>query len=112
VEESARRLAASIQEKFKHIVKLESINKVRAPRTLNRHAFTFLLNSVSIWAVRQISKEWEATKQAIEAKSLLPTFTPCQECEFIIRWSLPCRHHLAQAYMTGQPIPRSLIHPR
>jgi hypothetical protein len=30
----------------------------------------------------------------------------------MLRYSLPCRHHLAQACLTGQPIPKSLIHPR
>jgi hypothetical protein len=75
-------------------------------------AFAFLTDTISIWAVRKISREWETTKKAIEAKTLFPTFTLCQECELILRWSLPCRHHLAQAYITGQPIPRSLVHPR
>jgi len=33
-------------------------------------------------------------------------------CELPVRYGLPCKHHLLQAYQTGQPLPRSLLHPR
>jgi hypothetical protein len=33
-------------------------------------------------------------------------------CELLHRWGLPCRHYLLRAHRPGQPIPRSLVHPR
>src|SRR2546423_5635343 len=33
-------------------------------------------------------------------------------CELLARYGLPCKHHLLQAYQTGQLLPRSLLHPR
>ncbi len=36
---------------------------------------------------------------------------PCQ-CEVLLRFGLPCRHHLQPFYHSGAPIPRSLCHPR
>ena len=36
---------------------------------------------------------------------------PCR-CELLLRWGLPCKHYLQQIYHNGQPIPRSLVHPR
>ena len=36
---------------------------------------------------------------------------PCRY-ELLLRWGLPCKHYLKRIYYTGQPIPKSLIHPR
>ena len=33
-------------------------------------------------------------------------------CELLVRYGLPCKHHLLLAYQTGQPLPRSLLHLR
>jgi hypothetical protein len=33
-------------------------------------------------------------------------------CELLVRYGLPCKHHLLRAYQTGQPLPRSLLPPR
>ena len=37
--------------------------------------------------------------------------SPCR-CELLLRYGLPCKHVLRLAFKTGDPIPRSLIHPR
>ena len=34
------------------------------------------------------------------------------ECEFPLRWSLPCRHWMYPAFVDETPIPLSFIHPR
>ena len=33
-------------------------------------------------------------------------------CELLLRYSLPCKHYLLEAAQTGQPIPKTLFHPR
>jgi hypothetical protein len=33
-------------------------------------------------------------------------------CELLHRFGLPCKHYLLRAFRQGQPIPRSLVHPR
>lgn len=33
-------------------------------------------------------------------------------CKILRRYSLPCKHYPQRIYNTGEPIPRSLIHPR
>jgi hypothetical protein len=35
---------------------------------------------------------------------------PC-ECELLYRFGLPCKHHLLRAARTGEPPPRTLLHP-
>ena len=33
-------------------------------------------------------------------------------CQIFLRYSIACRHYLKRIYERGQPIPRSLLHPR
>jgi hypothetical protein len=33
-------------------------------------------------------------------------------CPILLRFGLPCIHHLRRAYLSGQAIPKSLLHPR
>ena len=83
------------------------------PRTLDRRAFIQLTDTVTTYAIENIAREWESTKQAVDQDELSATVERehCQ-CEILLRYSLPCRHYLQDVYRNGQPIPRSLIHPR
>src|SRR5271170_7392949 len=36
---------------------------------------------------------------------------PCS-CQLLLRYSLPCRHHLLQACQSGISLPKSLVHSR
>jgi hypothetical protein len=112
LEEATRRLGSTIVSIIKKRATAESQEGKNLPRTLDFKAFTYLVDHITIFAISKISAEWEATKVAIINNSLLPIFITCTECELMLRYSLPCRHHLAQACLTGQPIPKSLVHPR
>jgi hypothetical protein len=60
--------------------------------------------------VELIASEWEDTKDQVDRDILIST-SSCQ-CELLLRYGLPCRHHLQEIYCNGLPIPRSLCHLR
>jgi hypothetical protein len=111
LEEATRHLGSTIVAVIKKRALEESQEGKNLPRTLDLKAFTYLVDNDTKFAISKISSEWEATKIAVASNSLLPIFVACIECELMLRYSLPCRHHLAQACLTSQPIPKSLIHP-
>jgi len=69
-----------------------------------------LIGSVSKLALMKVKEEW-AKLPAFESEVTNTDIIDCS-CELLLRYGLPCKHHLLQAYRTGQPIPRSLLHPR
>src|SRR5947207_12765981 len=78
---------------------------------LDRHAFSYLKGSVSIDAIRKIKPEWqEVTIKVAEANDTIDL--GYYECEILYRFAFPCRHHLLRAVQSGQPLPRTLLHPR
>ena len=110
--EATTRLDQTIRRKIKEIVNEEAISGNKIPRTLDQRAFIQLIHTVTIYAIDIIAKEWESTKQAVDQGQELPATAESCECEILLRYSLPCRHYLQEIYRNGQPIPRSLVHPR
>jgi hypothetical protein len=86
---------------------------VKTLRTLTGDKWSFLISSVSKLALKLVKEEWEKlTNLMIEvANASLIDLSLCT-CELLARYGLPCKHHLLPAYQTGQPLPRSLLHPR
>jgi hypothetical protein len=83
------------------------------PRILDRRAFRLVVNEISTYALELVAPEWEAVKQDVQQQpNLMAVDYPSCDCQVLLRWSLPCRHYLLQACITGEPIPRSLFHPR
>jgi hypothetical protein len=107
---------AAISNKTLTIYKLLSIDEDRAlidaDLALDMHAFKFLINTVSIQAIRLIEKEWIALHKVVqEAGTINLDLGPC-DCQLLLRYSLPCKHYLLRACQTGIPLPKSLVHPR
>jgi hypothetical protein len=110
LEESAKRLTQTCLERLQ-ILELDEVqSKVKALRTLTSDRWSFLIGSVSKLALAKIKEEW-AKLPAFESEVTDTNLTDCR-CELLLRYGLPCKHYLLQAYRTGQPIPRSLLHPR
>jgi hypothetical protein len=85
---------------------------IDADLALDMNAFRDLVNVVSIDAIRRIEKEWILLHELTdEAGTTDINLEPC-ECELLLRFSLPCKHHLLQACQSGIPLPKSLVHPR
>ena len=71
-------------------------------------AFKHLRLNITNFALTKIALEWD------DLCRIAPTAIPesvCQ-CEILLQFGLPCTHYLTHYYLTGQPIPRSLCHPR
>jgi hypothetical protein len=81
------------------------------PRTLDLRAFNAVIGQVTEWAINRVTEDWEVCKQAISTDTNQQLASEQCECELLLRFSLPCKHHL-HACATGIPIPRSLFHPR
>jgi hypothetical protein len=107
---------AAISNKTHAIYKLLSMDEDRAlidaDLALDTKAFKFLINAVSIKAIRLIEEEWIALHELVQkAGTTELDLGPCA-CQLLLRYSLPCKHHLLQACQTGVPLPKSLVHPR
>jgi hypothetical protein len=90
--EAVNRLNTTIRQKLRALAEEETKSGLKLPRTLNKRAFTSLIDMINTYAVELIAPEWEDTKDQVDQDIL--TFTsPCQ-CELLLRYSLPCKHHL------------------
>ena len=108
--EATNRLNQTIRQKLRFLASEEINSGGKLPRTLDRRAFSQLIDTITIYAIEKIAKEWEDTKEKVDDNSL--ETTELCSCEILLRFSLPCRHYLQEIYRNGQPIPRSLCHPR
>ena len=109
LEESANRLCKKVLSILKQLSMDEDKARVDVQRTLDAVAFRNLIGNVSLYALKKLQIEWTALAEALKAPNT--DLGPCK-CELLIQFSLPCKHHLLQAYQTGQPVPKSLLHPR
>ena len=112
MEEATKRLGETIKAKFRELAEAEAIAGSKLPRLIDLQAFKWLANTVTYQAIDRVAPEWEATKKGCQDGSLQALLEPCTHCELLVRYGLPCRHHLRQVCLDGAPIPRSLLHPR
>jgi len=110
--EASSRLAKEIRMQLKDLDEEESKSYGSTPRTLDLRAFSAVIGQVTEWAINRVAEDWEACKQAIGTGIDRQLASEQCECELLLRFSLPCKHHLLHACATGIPIPRSLFHPR
>ena len=100
-------------------------NRRNLPRLLDRQAFRVVGKLLTHFALNKISLEWEETKKIglrveneedeeleFEMEASLGEPGCLSVCEYPQRWGLPCRHWLYQCFVSGDPIPLDLIHPR
>ena len=78
------------------------------PRLAQSYIFSSLRYKVTSYAIAKIEKEWADLSDIIKTGLHLGD---CQ-CELLLQFGLPCKHYLLRAYQMGDPIPRSLLHPR
>ena len=107
---------AAISNTTRAIYKLLSMDEDRvlidADLALDTQVFKYLINVVSIKAIRWIEEEWIALHELVqEAGTADLDLGPCS-CQLLLRYSLPCKHYLFRARQTGEPLPKSLVHPR
>lgn len=63
---------------------------------------------VSLLAIRLLGQELAEVEQLVRSAKELG---PCN-CETLYRYRISCKHTLRQFYLSGDPLPRSLFHPR
>lgn len=88
---------------------------VNTATSLDVHMFQLLTSTITLEAITMIEKEWIVVINPKNPSPTLPAADaeiPDCDCELHTRWLLPCRHALQRAYLTGMPIPRTLVHPR
>jgi hypothetical protein len=112
LEQSAKRLADTVISILKALDLNEDSSERDRPRILHRDraAFRFLFDEISLFALNKLTNEWEFVKEIAANQGNLDT-EPCH-CQLLLRWYLPCRHSLLSLAMSGQPIPKSMVHPR
>jgi len=60
------------------------------------------------YAIKKVEEEWHS----LETDYLQGIPLGDRKCEILEQFGLPCKHHLLRAFLSGTPIPRSLLHPR
>jgi hypothetical protein len=92
LEESAKRLAQTCLERLQTLELDEVQPGVKTLRTLTEDRWSFLIGSVSKLVLTKIKEEW--AKMAEFASGVTDTdLTDCH-CELLLRYGLPCKHHL------------------
>lgn len=112
MKEATKRLRETIKAKFRELSEAEAVAGSKLPRLIDLQAFKWLANTVTYQAIDRVAPEWEATKKGCQDGSLRALLEPCTHCELLVRYGLPCRHHLRQVCLDEAPIPRSLLYPR
>src|SRR5437764_1047237 len=111
-EESGKNLALKVLSILKDV----AIDEAPSSRGYNqltqlyRSAFKHLIVSITNYALKKIKKEWHSLKLSLQADQDFD-LGACR-CELLLRFGLPCKHHLLRAYRVGMAIPKSLVHPR
>ena len=78
------------------------------PKLTQSRPFKLLRYNISIYAMKLLEKEQHDLQQLLNADSPLGNY----HCEILLRYNIPCKHYLLRGYYSGEPLPRSLLHPR
>ena len=110
IEQSVRNLIRKMQSLLKDIAVDEEPSIRKYPRVAQLHgdAFRFLRGQITKYAILLLEEEWQQLELAISVNSDLGECF----CSILLRFGLTCKHHLRRAYLFGQAIPKSLLHPR
>jgi hypothetical protein len=110
IHETINRLASKVSSVVKQLATDEGESLRKYPRHLQLAGDMFerLRVRISIWAARKLEVEWFALTAAI---ANLEHLGECH-CSILLRYGLPCRHHLERAFLISEPIPITLVHPR
>jgi hypothetical protein len=65
--------------------------------TLDFRSFRSVDAQVSRYALSLIADDWEACKQAVSTGTTTVITGEACDCELLLRYSLPCKHHLLHA---------------
>jgi hypothetical protein len=112
LEVATKRLISKILSVLKE-VEIDEERSLRGyPRLLqaDSRAFDNLKCTITIYAAQMIEPQWKELRQALSTNENIED-SPCR-CQVLLRFGLPCKHVLKRAFDTGEPIPRSLIHPQ
>jgi hypothetical protein len=112
LEQSAKRLAKTTLSILRALDLDKDSSERDRPRQLQRDkaAFRFLFDEISLFTLNKLVDKWELVKRMAANLENLDN-EQCQ-CQLLLRWYLPCKHYLFAIARSGQPIPKSLIHPR
>ena len=107
-----KRLISKILSVLKEIEIDEERSLRGYPRLLQAasRAFANIKCTITIHAAQMIEPRWKELLQALIANESIED-SP-RRYQVLLGFGLPCKHVLKQAFDTGEPIPRSLIHPR
>jgi MULE transposase domain len=110
IEDSVNKLTDKIISVMKTIAMSEGRSMRNYPRhfQLSGQAFNDVRCRITLWAAQKIEQEWYSLGKLISQQLSLGD---CH-CQILARFALPCRHLLERAYLFGERIPLSLIHPR
>ena len=95
---------------MKQLAQDEDRALIDADLALDMTVFKYLVCAVSTPAIRMIEKEWLKLQDLVlEGKE---DKSEEYKYQILLRYSLPCKHYLLRACLSGEPLPKSLVHPR
>lgn len=113
LENSATALARTITRLIEDM-DTERDNELKAyTRLAQAAAFSHLRMNITNFALIKIALEWDDLYRLMDAAVApeTPQIGNC-DCSILRQFGLPCVHYLQPYWYSGQPIPRSLCHPR
>jgi hypothetical protein len=96
LEESARRLSRTCLQRLQMLELDEVQPGIKALRTLTTDTWSFLIGNVSKLALKLVQEEWAKLLNLVANMDEIELGT-CR-CELLVRYGLPCKHHLLRAY--------------
>jgi hypothetical protein len=109
LELAANRLCQHINTLIKDLIAAEDHSRRRLPRIAEGAIFYSLRFKISYLALEKVANEYSVLAQLMNQHP--PDLGSCK-CQIYLGFGLPCRHQMKRSWATGEPLPRSLIHPR
>jgi hypothetical protein len=107
LEQAVSRLCRTIRSIIQAMTVSETF--VSFAREAQGPVFYHLRFAVTPQALRKVAIEWSVLCEIMKSNN---TDLGVCNCKLLKQFLLPCRHYLKRAYETGEPLPRTLLHPR
>lgn len=110
LKKSAKKLTQICLQRLEILELNEVQPRVKILRILTSDRQSFLISNINKLVLIKIKNK--QTKLLIFKSEVTNTNLIDYSYKILLRYGLPYKYYLLQAYRIGQPIPRSLLHPR
>jgi len=111
LKDSATRISDTVLSIITDIDVDEGPSSIKYHRLGQSQIFQQLVTKVTRFALIKIEEEWHRLQRLLVSNPN-QDLGDCENCVILHQFGIACKHYLYQIYLTGDPIPRSFLHPR